>query len=703
MHRMSLDQGITLEKTNLEGVFTKVRHPAVAADEGSIASLIHSDVLATIRDGETPAARALYDRITSGRWRPERQINPMSVPQPGVTHLLTDRFTIANASSISGLWAGGTIPGNWRSAFGIWRVPFVNRPLTPPGSSGGWNSSTWVGIDGTYGSNDVLQAGVQQLVSGSGEASYIPWYEWFAPKQSGSPAYIFQVSIQNMRIDPGDEVFCGVYYINGQGEVIFGNTSRGLYFSIVLAAPPGATFNGNSAEWIIEAPNGGEPANSLPQFSPVVFTSALAIGQDNSTGNPVNGDTTNVLRFGTILTTVTLRPFNVEIDYIGPGIGLWLHNLPSAAQGAVPVRAGTSPTSWYTRPENVQHIAYVGVDGLVHELFFYVGGNQGWLHNLPSAAQGAVPVRPGTSPTSWYTTPENVQHIAYVGVDNLIHELFYVIGGNRGWLHNLPSAAAGAVAVKAGTSPTSWYTTPENVQHIAYVGVDDLIHELFYFIGGNQGWHHNLPSAAAGAVPVQPGTSPTSWYTTPENVQHIAYVGVDHAIHELFYRLGGSQGWQHNLPSAAQGALPVRAGTNPTSWFTASENVQHIGYVGVDNLIHELFYRIGAGQGWLHNLPGAVQGAVQVRPNTSPTSWYTTSENVQHIAYVGVDGLVHELFYFIGTTRGWLHNVPSATQGSVSVMPGTSPTSWYTTPENVQHIAHVGVDGQIHELFFFLR
>jgi hypothetical protein len=44
---------------------------------------------------------------------------------------------------------------------------------------------------------------------------------------------------------------------------------------------------------------------------------------------------------------------------------------------------------------------------------------------VPSAGQ--VPVAPGTSPTSWYTTPENVQHLAYVGTDGLIHECFFFI------------------------------------------------------------------------------------------------------------------------------------------------------------------------------------------------------------------------------------------------------------------------------------
>jgi hypothetical protein len=258
------------------------------------------------------------------------------------------------------------------------------------------------------------------------------------------------------------------------------------------------------------------------------------------------------------------------------------------------VADGTSPTSWYTTPENVQHVAYVGAtDSRIHELFYRIGANQGWLHNFPGAAS-PVSVLPGTSPTSWYTRPDNVQHIAYVGTDRMIHELFFRIGTNQGWLHNLPSAAHGAVAVASGTSPTSWYTTADNVQHIAYAGADGLIHELFFqIVGGDGAWRHNLPSAAQGAVPLAPDTSPTSWYTTPENIQHIAYAGIDGMIHELFFKIGGDGAWRHNLPSAAPGAVPFRPFTSPTSWYTTPENVQHIGYVGNDGLIHELFYRIG--------------------------------------------------------------------------------------------------------------
>jgi hypothetical protein len=398
----------------------------------------------------------------------------------------------------------------------------------------------------------------------------------------------------------------------------------------------------------------------------------------------------------------------------------WLPGEPGAASGADAVAPGTSPTSWYTTPENVQHIAYVDTtDQLIHELFYFIGRpNAQWLHGVPGAVsdvRARVAVAPGTSPTSWYTTPENVQHIAYVGeTDQLIHELFYFIGRpNPQWLPGVPGAVSDVrarVAVAPGTSPTSWYTTPENVQHIAYVGTDQKIHELFFVIGGDGVWRPNVPGDADGAPSVASGTSPTSWYTTPENVQHIAYVGTDQKIHELFFVIGGDGVWRHNVPGDAGGTPSVASGTSPTSWYTTPENVQHIAYVGTDYRIHELFYLIGRPNAqWL---PGAVSDVAVAPGNfpppvrrvdiTSPTSWYTTPENVQHIAYVGTDYRIHELFYFIGRPNAqWLPGEPGAAS-PVPVAQGTSPTSWYTTPENVQHIAYVGTDQRIHELFFFV-
>jgi hypothetical protein len=281
------------------------------------------------------------------------------------------------------------------------------------------------------------------------------------------------------------------------------------------------------------------------------------------------------------------------------------------------------------------------------------------------------------------------------------HMRYEVFPRSLTWDH-APPGDVSPVRVAAGTSPTSWYTTPENVQHIAFVGEDRKIHEVFFRIGGTQGWEHSTPGDVS-PVRVAAGTSPTSWYTTPENVQHIAFVGEDRKIHQCFFFIGGFGGWQHEIPGDAS-PVNVAAGTSPTSWYTTPENVQHIAYVGDDHEIHELFFfvHVGGGHTWLHAIPSA--GREKVAEGTSPTSWYTTAPtNAQHIAYVGAtDRQIHELFFLIGGDNAWHESVPSA--GREKAAAGTSPTSWYTTPENVQHIAYVGSnDRKIHECFFFIR
>ena len=250
---------------------------------------------------------------------------------------------------------------------GHWVIPTVSQPEEPQGSEGGWNSSSWVGIDGTYGSDDILQAGVEQRVNASGNTSYVAWCEWFAPHYPNSPSYIFQTNISNFAVSPGDTVYCSVQYagpmvpsaapgryqipFNNQqhvnyldaaghvhelyhsdntgrqendlaaffgrtGILRFVNATTGQHFSLTLEPPPGASFRGRSAEWIMEATDGDEPASCLPKFTPVQFTSAICCGANTVSGT-VNADTWNIARCGQMLTSVTLDHDAVTIEYIG--------------------------------------------------------------------------------------------------------------------------------------------------------------------------------------------------------------------------------------------------------------------------------------------------------------------------------------------------------------------------------------------------
>ena len=270
--------------------------------------------------GDHPSLLAAWEHGLSRRWLAKDRIIPHLEPQPGKTHRLRG-LKRADTGFTSNNWAGGVFQGagNWITAVGNWVIPTVSKPSEPQGAEGGWNSSSWVGIDG-FNSNDVLQAGIQQRVTANGQAQYIAWYEWFAPQQPTSPPYIFQTNIPNFPVNPGQTVTCSIQYGNNKttGVINFGNNTTGQHFSITLAPPPGASFTGNCVEWIMEAPDGGEPHAALPKFTPVTFSNAAGCTQSAQTvANPQNGDFININNGSQTLTKVALGNDTVQVNFTG--------------------------------------------------------------------------------------------------------------------------------------------------------------------------------------------------------------------------------------------------------------------------------------------------------------------------------------------------------------------------------------------------
>jgi Peptidase A4 family len=271
--------------------------------------------------GDRPTLQAAWKKIFSRKWQAKNRIVPKLEVQFGKTHQIK-ALKKTEARYTSNNWSGGVLqgpPGSFTSAIGYWVIPTVGIAPEPQGYEGGWNSSSWVGIDGFFGTNDVLQAGIQQKVDGVGNASYVAWYEWFV--QGADPnqfPYIYQINIPNFPVAPGQTIYCSVQYVgnNTAGQLYLANDSTGENFSITLAPPTDATFNGSDAEWIMEAPDGGEPFSALPSFSPVQFTTALAC--NNSTiANPLNGDYVNVVNGNQTLTEAVLGNDAVTIYFIG--------------------------------------------------------------------------------------------------------------------------------------------------------------------------------------------------------------------------------------------------------------------------------------------------------------------------------------------------------------------------------------------------
>jgi len=316
----------TLTATNVRGAYAS---PAPRDDfdpnKVSVSELVKAGLLwRRPAANDDPALQKAWQKIFSRKWLAKDRIVPELHPQLHRTHVLKKPLTkVTDTNFVNSAWSGAGIRGgSWDGIIGFWCIPFVSEPSEPQGLIGGWTSSSWIGIDGFdigIVSNDVLQAGIEQAVDQFGNASYVAWFEWFAPQQAGSPPYIFQTNITNFPVSPGEEVYCSVQYVNNKtaGYIYFANESTGQHFSITLAPPPGATFAGDSIEWIMEAPDGGEPVTALPKFTPVAFTSAIGCGT-GPLGNPQNGDTANIQDpAGKILTSVTVGNFAATIDFIG--------------------------------------------------------------------------------------------------------------------------------------------------------------------------------------------------------------------------------------------------------------------------------------------------------------------------------------------------------------------------------------------------
>jgi hypothetical protein len=302
-----------LQPINLPGAYTT---PAPPADfdprKASTAALIRQGMLwKRPHRGDSPSLHAAWDKIFARRWHPKDRIVPLLAPQPGKTHVLRGLAATADAGYTSANWSGAVMQGQWATVLGCWTIPKVNQAEESPGTEPGSTFCIWIGIDG-FSSADILQAGIQHCAGPNGQAQYVAWCEWYAPEQPGSPPYIWQTNIPSFHVGPGQQIYCGVQYINHKtaGQVYFGNDTTGQHFSLTLLPPPGATLAGDSIAWITSVPGTGD----LPHLTPIRFAPALGCCAHSQTiGNPQTGDPITIVRDGQPATSVSLAHDEVSI------------------------------------------------------------------------------------------------------------------------------------------------------------------------------------------------------------------------------------------------------------------------------------------------------------------------------------------------------------------------------------------------------
>ena len=334
--------------TNLPGVYCVPAPPDdFDPNTASAAALIkHGIPWRRPQPGANPVFLAAWEKVFSRRWLSKDRIVPVLEPVPGRTHRPQGGLR-DNSGNVRG-WAGcvlGGIAGSYNGGLAMWQVPTVSQPSQPQGTNGGWDSSSWFGIDsgpganGQFLSNDVLQAGIQQYVDTSGIAHYTPWYEWWVPAPlpatllPGTPTdvngyplswlkkhpYINQTNIKGFDVVPGDEIIASVvYHTNKTAGISLGNNRTGNTVLFNLTPPPTAAFNGSSVQWIMESPGGGWPTTSLPQFTPVTFGFAFATYAECSVAAfpPADG-ITNISTPAGQMTTTSVNGSSLTVIYIG--------------------------------------------------------------------------------------------------------------------------------------------------------------------------------------------------------------------------------------------------------------------------------------------------------------------------------------------------------------------------------------------------
>jgi hypothetical protein len=324
------------------------------------------------------------------------------------------------------------------------------------------------------------------------------------------------------------------------------------------------------------------------------------------------------------------------------------------------------------------------------------------------------------SPLDGYETSFNSQqHVNYIGDDGHVHELVF---DNR-WGHTDLTVAAGAIdALPRRDSPLDGYETfsllssktHNEQQHVNYIAYNHHVYELVY----TDHWDNIDLSDKAGttdpeSLPI-PGSPIDGYQTIFNNQQHVNYIGRNHHVYELVFK---DPQWSLIDLSKEAGVtdpkfLPI-PGSPIDGYETSYNSQQHVNYIGRDEHGNLHVYELACKDNqWGYTDLSSQAGANAPIPESALDGYETTSNNQQHVNYIGFDDSqknlhVHELVFKDGQ---WSH-ADLMTEAAKTVgngilefwnLPMTrSPLDGYETTSNgQQHVNYIGNDGHVHELVF---
>jgi hypothetical protein len=170
------------------------------------------------------------------------------------------------SQDVSQNWSGyAATGGTYTAVSGTWTVP----QFAPSSQAGA--DATWVGIGGVN-TRDLIQAGTQQTVSGSGSTQYQAWVETLPQASHPVP----------LTVNPGDSVTISITQspqAQDQWQVAFTNTTTGQTYQVTEHYSSSLS----SAEWIEEAPSAARGRQlPLDNFGSISFSQGSAIRNGQS-------------------------------------------------------------------------------------------------------------------------------------------------------------------------------------------------------------------------------------------------------------------------------------------------------------------------------------------------------------------------------------------------------------------------------------
>jgi hypothetical protein len=216
------------------------------ARRGNLYTVVQTDGTWKIQSDEDPASPGSDIRVTGAPSGPSTPNQSGPPPLPG-------------GQTKSQNWSGyAATDGTFTGVSATWSIP----PFVADAIAG--LDASWVGIGGLR-SDDLIQAGTEETVSGSGATRYQAWVE--ALPQASHPV--------PLSIHPGDSVSVSITQQDDMSWLIaFTNNTTGEQYHVIGQYASSLS----SAEWIEEAPaerHGG--LLPLGSFGTVTFSEASAI------------------------------------------------------------------------------------------------------------------------------------------------------------------------------------------------------------------------------------------------------------------------------------------------------------------------------------------------------------------------------------------------------------------------------------------